>query len=377
MEELLKKIGVIPNNKKLYEQAFTHTSYSFEHNLKESYETLEFLGDAIVDLVVSDYLYNSKLYEEGEMTKIRASYVCENALYDYGMDLGFSQYIKVGHGETITGGKYKKAIVADVFEALMGAIYIDLGYEKVKQVALGIIVPYIEDKNVYDGMNQALSLCKGDYLLFLNCGDFFHDAQVLEHVAEWIEKGLKKQSAEEQVKQQKENEVKQEKESKEGWKNRNAIPAIYYGNTFCSRTGAMVHSAPSITGFTCYRNIPCHQSCFYDRRLFEKKQYDTSLKVRADYDHFLWCFYVKKASFRYMDIIISDYEGGGISEVEENRRLDQEEHKLVTKRYMSSGELLKYKTIMLLTLAPLRRKLAEDSALSGVYHRFKNIIYGK
>ena len=147
MEELLKKIGVIPNNKKLYEQAFTHTSYSFEHNLKESYETLEFLGDAIVDLVVSDYLYNSKLYEEGEMTKIRASYVCENALYEYGMDLGFSQYIKVGHGETITGGKYKKAIVADVFEALMGAIYIDLGYEKIKQVALGIIVPYIEDKN--------------------------------------------------------------------------------------------------------------------------------------------------------------------------------------------------------------------------------------
>lgn len=147
MEELLKKIGVIPNNKKLYEQAFTHTSYSFEHNLKESYETLEFLGDAILDLVVSDYLYNSKLYEEGEMTKIRASYVCENALYEYGMDLGFSQYIKVGHGETITGGKYKKAIVADVFEALMGAIYIDLGYEKVKQVALGIIVPYIEDKN--------------------------------------------------------------------------------------------------------------------------------------------------------------------------------------------------------------------------------------
>ena len=132
MEELLKKIGVIPNNKKLYEQAFTHTSYSFEHNLKESYETLEFLGYAIVDLVVSDYLYNSKLYEEGEMTKIRASYVCENALYEYGMDLGFSQYIKVGHGETITGGKYKKAIVADVFEALMGAIYIDLGYEKLE-----------------------------------------------------------------------------------------------------------------------------------------------------------------------------------------------------------------------------------------------------
>ena len=81
------------------------------------------------------------------MTKIRASYVCENALYEYGMDLGFSNYIKVGHGEIVTGGKYKKAIVADVFEALMGAIYLDLGYEKVKEVALSIIVPYIEDKS--------------------------------------------------------------------------------------------------------------------------------------------------------------------------------------------------------------------------------------
>ena len=90
LEELLNKIGVEPHNKKLYHQAFTHSSYSFEHLHNESYETLEFLGDAIVDLVVSDYLYNSKLYKEGEMTKIRASYVCENALYEYGMDLGFS-----------------------------------------------------------------------------------------------------------------------------------------------------------------------------------------------------------------------------------------------------------------------------------------------
>ena len=234
-------------------------------------------------------------------------------------------------------------------------------------VEVGKVMVHVqEDKNVYDGMNQAISLSKGDYLLFLNCGDLFHDEQVLEHVAKWIERGLSKQSVEDKASRIKEDEIR-----------RKDIPAIYYGNTFCSRTGAMVHSAPSITGFTCYRNIPCHQSCFYDRRLFEEKQYDTSLKVRADYDHFLWCFYVKKASFQYMDIIISDYEGGGISEVKENRRLDQEEHKLVTKRYMSATELLKYKTIMLLTLAPLRRKLAEDSALSGVYHRLKNIIYGK
>lgn len=231
-----------------------------------------------------------------------------------------------------------------------------------------VMVHVQEDKNVYDGMNQAISLSKGDYLLFLNCGDLFHDTQVLEHVAAQITKSHEKQSKVEEIGLE---------ECIEGRKSRNDSPIVYYGNTFCSRTGAMVHSAPSITGFTCYRNIPCHQSCFYDRRLLDEKQYDISLRVRADYDHFLWCFYVKKASFRYMDIIISDYEGGGISEVKENRRLDQEEHELVTKRYMSAGELLKYKTIMLLTLAPLRRKLAEDSALSGLYHRLKSIIYGR
>lgn len=148
MNELLNKLNVVPNNKELYIQAFTHTSYSYEHNLKNSYETLEFLGDAIVDLVVSDYLYKSNLYKEGEMTKIRASYVCENALYEYGTDLGFSKYIRVGHGEKITGGKYKKAIVADIFEALMAAIYLDHGYEKVKEVALSIIIPYIENKDI-------------------------------------------------------------------------------------------------------------------------------------------------------------------------------------------------------------------------------------
>lgn len=147
MKKLLDKLNIKYNDITLYEQAFRHTSYAYENNVS-SYERLEFLGDAIVDLAVSDYLYNSNLYEEGEMTKIRASYVCENALYEYANDLEFSKYIKVGKGEAKSGGKYKKAIMADVFEALMGAIYLDLGYEKVKEVALNIIVPYIEDKKI-------------------------------------------------------------------------------------------------------------------------------------------------------------------------------------------------------------------------------------
>ena len=147
IEELLEKLSVKPTDMKLYRQAFVHTSYAYEH-IVGSDETLEFLGDAIVDLIISDYLYKANLYTEGEMTKIRASYVCENALYEYAKDLNFSKYIKVGVGETRSDGSHKKAIMADVFEALMGAIYLDLGYEKVKEVGLKIIVPYIEDKNI-------------------------------------------------------------------------------------------------------------------------------------------------------------------------------------------------------------------------------------
>lgn len=148
MEELFKTLNITPKNKELYIQAFTHTSYAYEKNLEYSYERLEFLGDAIVDLVVSDYLYKNKKYSEGKMTKIRASYVCENALCEYANDLNFSKYIRVGVGEFNSGGTHKKAILADTFESLMGAIYLDLGFKKVKEVALNIIVPYIENENV-------------------------------------------------------------------------------------------------------------------------------------------------------------------------------------------------------------------------------------
>ncbi len=147
MRELLEKLNIRYKNIDLYKQAFIHTSYAYEHNLK-SYETLEFLGDAIVDLIISDYLYKSGKYTEGEMTKIRASYVCENALYEYSTDLNLSKYIKVGVGEKRADGTHKKAIMADVFEAFMGAVYLDLGYEKTKDVGLKIIVPYIENKDI-------------------------------------------------------------------------------------------------------------------------------------------------------------------------------------------------------------------------------------
>ena len=145
MDELFKKLGVIPNESRLYMIAFSHSSYANENNLKSDYERLEFLGDAVLELITSEYLYKNLNVEEGDMTKLRASYVCENACYTYATDLGFSNYIKVGHGEEKDGGKFKKVIVADIFEAFTGALYLDQGFEKTKEVILNIIVPYIED----------------------------------------------------------------------------------------------------------------------------------------------------------------------------------------------------------------------------------------
>ena len=148
MQKLFDLLKITPKNIKLYQLAFSHSSYVNEKHLKADYERLEFLGDAVLELVISDYLYNQLDVKEGSMTKIRASYVCENACFTYASDLGFSDYIKVGHGEELEGGRFKKVILADIFEAFMGAIYLDLGYDIVKRVILEVITPYIENKNI-------------------------------------------------------------------------------------------------------------------------------------------------------------------------------------------------------------------------------------
>lgn len=161
MDKLFKKLGIIPGDMRLYQTAFSHSSYVNENHLKSDYERLEFLGDAVLELSISDYLYRNMNFKEGDMTKIRASYVCENALAEYAKDLSLSDYIKVGHGEEADGGRYKKVIQADIFEALMGAIYLDLGFDIVKKVILDIIVPYIEDPNTvfFSDYKSALQEC--------------------------------------------------------------------------------------------------------------------------------------------------------------------------------------------------------------------------
>ena len=145
--KILDKLGIIPNKEKLYIEAFTHTSYSNEHNCK-NYERLEYLGDAVLELLMSEYLYKNTEFEEGEMTKLRANYVCENALYEYSLRLNLNDELLLGHGEEESGGRYRKTIVADIFESFIGALFLDQGIETVKKFLYQYVIPLIESKEV-------------------------------------------------------------------------------------------------------------------------------------------------------------------------------------------------------------------------------------
>lgn len=147
MIEILSKWNIIPNNEKLYDVALSHSSYANEHHNKKDYERLEFLGDAVLELVMSDYIYKNFEKDEGSMTKTRANYVCEDALAQYMIDLNLVKYIRVGNGEI---KEIQKAIIADIFESLMGAIYLDQGFQVVKKVLIDIIEPYVIEKRNFN-----------------------------------------------------------------------------------------------------------------------------------------------------------------------------------------------------------------------------------
>lgn len=140
--EILDRLNIIPKDKNLYIQAFTHTSYSNENIECESYERLEFLGDAVLEVIISDYLFNERHLEEGTMTKMRSCYVCEAACCTYAKELGLDKCILLGSGEV----EANTTILADVFESFIGAMYLDQGLEITKNIVINIISKYIERK---------------------------------------------------------------------------------------------------------------------------------------------------------------------------------------------------------------------------------------
>ncbi len=152
MRELEKKIGYCFKDKGLLKQALTHSSYANEQKINKTgdYERLEFLGDAVLELISSDFIFRENpLMPEGEMTKKRSSIVCEPALAFCAREISMEKYILLGKGEEATGGRGRDSIISDVMEATIGAIYLDSGMEEAKQFIHKFILSDLEHKQLF------------------------------------------------------------------------------------------------------------------------------------------------------------------------------------------------------------------------------------
>ena len=223
----------------------------------------------------------------------------------------------------------------------------DLVSERAMEDRLRLICE--KDAGIYDAMNAALKHVTGEYVIFMNCGDAFYDAEVLKKVSEAIDSVHEAQGK--------------------------AAHEVFYGNRYLTPTKSVEYAAPKITPFTCYRNIPCHQCCFYGASCFDERGLEPKYRIRADYEHFLWLYFKKAAKFYHVNECIARYEGGGYSESEENLKRSAAEHKEITKKYMTAWQRFYCKAYMVVTLQPLRHFMANNPALSKVYNKAVRGVY--
>lgn len=149
MDELQAKIGYKFNNVELLSEALTHSSFANEQHKKlKCNERLEFLGDAVLSIVVSDYIFsNCPQLPEGELTKLRASLVCEKSLFKFAKKIDLGKHLLLSHGERRNGGATRASILSDAFEAIIAAIYLDGGIEPARKHILNFVLPEIEQRN--------------------------------------------------------------------------------------------------------------------------------------------------------------------------------------------------------------------------------------
>ncbi len=167
LAELQSAIGYTFREEGLLRQALTHSSYANEKHMKRfsDNERLEFLGDAVLEVISSEYLYaNYPQMEEGDLTKMRASLVCEPTLALCTKEIDLGEYLYLGKGEDHTGGRQRKSILSDALEAVIGAIYLDGGFEPAREFVLRFIMTDIEHKQLfYDSKTILQELVQGQY----------------------------------------------------------------------------------------------------------------------------------------------------------------------------------------------------------------------
>ena len=162
IEQMEKNIGYKFKNKELVQKALTHTSYAYEHGV-ESNEKLEFLGDSILEFISSKYMYNKYTnLKEGEMTKVRATVVCEDSLYKIATKHDFSDFLNLGKSEIKSGGNKRPAILADSVEAVIAAIYLDGGLEPAKKFIIENLKEEIELATKHVGQKDYKTVLQED-----------------------------------------------------------------------------------------------------------------------------------------------------------------------------------------------------------------------
>jgi len=148
LHQFLHDYNLSFNNATLLKQAFTHSSYVNEHRkyVREDNERLEFLGDAVLELLISNYLFRKyPAMKEGDLTKLRAAIVCEASLVSFANEMSYADMIFLGRGEEATGGRHRPALLEDVFESFIGALYLDQGLATVHRFLEKIVYPKIDE----------------------------------------------------------------------------------------------------------------------------------------------------------------------------------------------------------------------------------------
>ncbi|MEG1993526.1 MAG: ribonuclease III [Oscillospiraceae bacterium] len=148
LNELEKKLNYYFKNIEYLQIALTHSSYANEMKRGIKYnERVEFLGDAVLSIVVSDYLFNNYSVPEGDLTKLRASLVCEKSLDEMAAKINLGKYLRLGKGEEMMGGRTRPSILADAFEAVIAAIYLDGGIESARKFILPFVTEMLDHKD--------------------------------------------------------------------------------------------------------------------------------------------------------------------------------------------------------------------------------------
>lgn len=195
------------------------------------------------------------------------------------------------------------------------------------------------DCGIYDAMNQGVSHASGEFVIFLNAGDSFYSDEVIEKFVN---------------------------------SNISSRKTIAYGDTYFELSKSMSKAPGKITGSVCYRNIPCHQAIIYSKDTLLERGFDTTLKIRADYEHFIYSFYKSQCKFVYLDFPVCSYEGGGFSE--KHLKLDKEEYKECVRRHIPIKDRFLYRAFLILTLYKVRGMLARNEKTAALYQKIKGKI---